>query len=318
MKIAWCHGHIGYDIYKDFKVLTGKKEAAALVATAPLSEKLHLGGKALNFAFALARAGSSSHLSGFIGNDTLGDRVEADCQKFGIEATLCKAAPQTPVFWVDEIGPKVLQDGTITKENIQLPYVPKFHATVLHAINDWRFLPLLVDKAKAKGGFLVFNPAPIENLKDLAPVHEADLLIANESEAIVIAEMAGIKTEGKLRLAGVLQERLKKNVVVTLGEHGISAAFGNSRFYQEPFPSDVVDTVGAGDAFLGFFLAYRLQGKSISKSLQIGAAAGSLVCEVKGAIRPDLSAPLAEDRISRKIRTNRRQHLASQALRFGS
>lgn len=55
MTIAWCHGHIGYDIYKDPITLPFKRDATSLIARSPLSEKLHVGGKALNFAYALAR-----------------------------------------------------------------------------------------------------------------------------------------------------------------------------------------------------------------------------------------------------------------------
>lgn len=318
MTIVWCHGHIGYDIYKDQETLPCECDAASLIAYAPSSKKLRVGGKALNFAYALARAGVSPHLSGFIGNDDLGERLESDCVGLGIPSTLYRLSPKTFAFWIDETGPKVLQDGTIAQDSVFFPSIPPFHTVVLHAINDWQFLPLLSKKAKAAGKLLVFNPAPIENLRDLTPVHQSDLLIANESEATVIAAMAGIRVKEVSGIAGALQEKFKKNVVVTLGERGVSAAFDNRRYYQEPFPSRAVDTVGAGDAFLGFFLASYLQRKSIFESLQMGAAAGSLVCEVKGAIRADLSVLSAQERISRNIRTKHRSQPASQILRYGS
>ena len=320
---VWCHGHVGYDIYKDDILCPSQEEAKALIQENPTSSRLHIGGKGLNFAYALVRAGVSALLSGFIGNDALGARLEEECAKYGIATKLYRASSKTFACWIDENDLKVLQDGNVTKTEVSAPSFYAPNAVVLHAISDERFLPSLVQAAKENGNLLVFNPAPIENLKSLAPIHQADLLIANEHEAKAIAKMTGTSICGPLQLAGQLQKELKKNVVVTLGSRGVSAAFGDRHFYEASFPSKVIDAVGAGDAFLGFFLASYLRGQSISQSLQYGAAAGALACEVRGAIRPDLSVHIVEQHIAQNLCQKPRNQMRNggkypAVLHFGS
>lgn len=63
-----------------------------------------------------------------------------------------------------------------------------------------------------------------------------------------------------------------KIVITTLGENG-SLAYNGTQFYKGDITKveKVVNTVGAGDAFLAGFMAGVIHGRSIPECLQEGA-----------------------------------------------
>jgi sugar/nucleoside kinase (ribokinase family) len=85
-------------------------------------------------------------------------------------------------------------------------------------------------------------------------------------------------------------------LVVTRAEHGAMAISGEERAEVPAVPvARVVDTTGAGDTFTSGFLAGRLQGRSLTDSLTMGAVCAA---ECIGHIGPrpqaDLKALVAE------------------------
>jgi fructokinase len=83
--------------------------------------------------------------------------------------------------------------------------------------------------------------------------------------------------------------------VITLGPDGGAAIEpGGGRTRVHGFPTQVVDTVGAGDTFMaGFLDGWVNRRQSIHDSLRRGAAAASIVCSRRGANPP--TAPEVDD-----------------------
>ena len=77
--------------------------------------------------------------------------------------------------------------------------------------------------------------------------------------------------------------RTRGVVVMTLGEHGSLAFDGGRMYVGEAVPVEVVDTLGAGDAFIAGFLCSRLKGMGIQRSLAEGHVAASEICGRLGA-----------------------------------
>ena len=72
-------------------------------------------------------------------------------------------------------------------------------------------------------------------------------------------------------------------VVMTLGEHG-SIACDSKRLYRgEAEEVNVVDTLGAGDAFIAAFLYSRQRGAPIQEAMKAGHRAAAEVCGRLGA-----------------------------------
>ena len=73
-------------------------------------------------------------------------------------------------------------------------------------------------------------------------------------------------------------------VVTTLGADGASIDTASSTTHIAPHKVTPIDTVGAGDAFIGATCAELSRGASIEDAARMGAIAGALATTVKGAV----------------------------------
>lgn len=106
------------------------------------------------------------------------------------------------------------------------------------------------------------------------------ILHVNETEAL---SFTGCNT---LREAAESLMKLTENtVVITNGEKGSCCLCAeDGKWYEEPaFKVDVVDTIGAGDAHIGTFIAQRQLGKGISESLREANKISSMIVASEGA-----------------------------------
>ena len=71
--------------------------------------------------------------------------------------------------------------------------------------------------------------------------------------------------------------------MVTLGDKGLVCTSVKNQFEIPASKVSVVDTVGAGDTFCGFFSACLDQGKTLEESLIIANKAAALACTKIGA-----------------------------------
>lgn len=71
-------------------------------------------------------------------------------------------------------------------------------------------------------------------------------------------------------------------VVAKLGVDGASVFEGNRVVRAAAYPVDVVDTVGAGDAFVSGYLSQRLHNESPERSLVRGTICGAAACGMPG------------------------------------
>jgi len=72
-------------------------------------------------------------------------------------------------------------------------------------------------------------------------------------------------------------------VVARQGEQGAQVTTPQGSFHAPAFPAKVVDTLGAGDAFDGGFIAARLAGKGMMEAARWGNAAAALKIGQAGA-----------------------------------
>jgi 2-dehydro-3-deoxygluconokinase len=68
------------------------------------------------------------------------------------------------------------------------------------------------------------------------------------------------------------------HVIIKLGKDGAFARVDGQEFSQPGFPVAVVDTVGAGDAFVAGYLAEFLEGRCVEDALETAAMAGAFAC----------------------------------------
>lgn len=112
----------------------------------------------------------------------------------------------------------------------------------------------------------------------LAPlVSLADIVFAGPEEASLIVEAA--KPE---QLAAAIAELGPAHVIVKLGADGAVSVIDGVARATPAAPVQVVDTVGAGDAFVAGYLAEMLEGAPPEERLSTAAAAGAFACTTLG------------------------------------
>jgi 2-dehydro-3-deoxygluconokinase len=90
-----------------------------------------------------------------------------------------------------------------------------------------------------------------------------------------------------------------ETAIVTLSDEGSVAVHGDEAYQQGVYAADTFDAIGTGDAFVGGFLANRLDGGDVPSSLAYGAATASLKRTIDGdlaVVTPEeVAAVVAED-----------------------
>jgi 1-phosphofructokinase len=95
--------------------------------------------------------------------------------------------------------------------------------------------------------------------------------------------------EEAIAAAHVLRESGFRRVVASLGVDGAVLVSGDSAVHASALETDVVDTVGAGDALLAGVLAGLHAGESEVRALQRGIAVAARVTAVTGTSVPDFA-----------------------------
>lgn len=136
--------------------------------------------------------------------------------------------------------------------------------------------------ANAAGVTTVFNPAPA-NPFDQACYPLCDYFVPNESEAAAIVGF-DILTEDDARRAGqIFLDRGVKTALITLGDKGV---YIHSATLSTCIPAmangPVVDTSGAGDAFIGGFSIALAEGRAVEDAVRFGCATAGIAVTRRG------------------------------------
>ena len=252
-----------------------------------------LGGKGANQSVAIARAGVSvAHVGRVFKGDTWAVELLASTGVDTDNIALIEGASGHAIIQVDDQGENaiVLHGGanqSFSIADIESALNHNQQARYLLMQNETNLLAETFELAQAKGIKIVLNPAPMtDNIKDL-PLAKLDTLIVNQGEAEALCGAADIDQMTQQMAALAPQTR----VVVTLGGDG-AMLLANGEVTHINSPSvDVVDTTGAGDTFVGYFLAGVAEGMNDHDALQRACLAGSIAVTRQGAITaiPDRS-----------------------------
>jgi fructokinase len=109
---------------------------------------------------------------------------------------------------------------------------------------------------------------------------EADYLKINDEEKNVLEQTFG------MNLGNVLKTHQVEVCCLTRGEAGSVVLAGDQTWEQEAIKVDIVDTVGAGDAFTAAFFIQLQQGHEIPDAQAFATKVAAHVCQHQGAITP--------------------------------
>ncbi len=141
-------------------------------------------------------------------------------------------------------------------------------------------------KARAAGARTLLNLAPFGELPEEAR-NAVDFWLVNKVEGEALAEQLGdapTQQGDPVSLTLRLARRLRAAVIMTLGGEGVVAVAADGAAWRLAAPKvGVVDTTGAGDAFVGGFAVALAEGVSMPEALELAVAAGASACTGFGA-----------------------------------
>lgn len=143
-------------------------------------------------------------------------------------------------------------------------------------------------RAAAAGARVVLNAAPLDR-RAAQLLGRVDVLVLNEIEA---GELFGFDAGVDADAVGGIASDLGTDLVVTLGARGV--VFAPAGGAATSLAAFAVDTVGAGDAFVGGLAAALAAPTSLESAVRWGSAAGALTATVPGARHPRLDRKTVE------------------------
>ena len=92
----------------------------------------------------------------------------------------------------------------------------------------------------------------------------------------------------------IAQKTNTKHICVTKGHHGAVLLYDDKFYYNSGYLIKVIDTVGAGDSFLGSLISQLLHNVNPQEVVDFACAVGAMVAQSEGAnpvlLRSDIDA----------------------------
>lgn len=262
---------------------------------------LGIGGAESNVAIALRRLGTSVTWAGRIGADSLGDLVLRELNAEGIQAVAvrdCTAAtglmikerrtPDALKVWYyrsGSAGSRLDRDDIPLKEiaSARLLHITGITPALSSSAAD--AVRFAVHSAREAGTPISFDlnyRAALWSAEDAGKafrdiIAQVDIVFAGEDEARLV-----VQGDGAAELVRELTDLGPTQAVVKLGERGAVAHIDGVDYQVPAVAVRVVDTVGAGDAFVAGYLSDLLRGASPLERLTTAALVGAFACTVPG------------------------------------
>lgn len=287
-----CAGNLTQDILA-YPVDDIKFNATAWVDRIETS----IGGNGANTAYALGMFGARVRLAGAVGADEFGDRVIATLTSAGVDASYierAQAETATTVVLVNAHGGRAFLHRPGASRHAftaQLDFSGKIAegCSHFHLANPFALPALrehageMLENARLVGFTTSLDTgwdARDEWMGVIGPcLPHVDLLFVNEAEA---ERLTGRGDAGQA--ARSFRDHGAGDVVIKQGPQGCVVFDGDGQITAPALPVAVVDTTGAGDCFVGAFLAALQHGADSAEAARLANIAGALSVHRLGAV----------------------------------
>ncbi|TAL59300.1 MAG: 5-dehydro-2-deoxygluconokinase [Legionella sp.] len=296
-----CMGRVAVDLYAE-QIGSELRDATSF--------KKYLGGCAGNIAVGTARLGLKTQIFSCVGLDEMGAFLRQELQKEGVNTDLLYTSAQhltglvllgikpphefPLIFYRNQCADMQLQAQQINASHLQQAKALLITGTGLstaemrattHAvvelarasetlvILDLDFRPVLWGLTALGDGETRFRVAPEVTAVYQELIPYCDLIVGTEEELRIAAGVAEIDTS-----IAHLRKLTAAPIVVKLGEKGAMVSFSKQPVLKtQTFPVEVLNVLGAGDAFMAGLLSGLLQAKAWEEATTRANAAGALV-----------------------------------------
>lgn len=265
------------------------------------------GGKGANQAVAAARLGTPVEMIGRVGGDAFGDALLATVAKDGVSTAHIlrdTAATGVALITVDAAGQNTIvvasgANAQVSPQDVDAAAAAGAFENAAALVMQLECpLPTVIraaEQAKARHIPVILNPAPAQPLPaDL--LSGVDYLIPNQTELALLS--GGITNLNEA--VGWQKAQNIRCLIVTLGGEGVWASDETGTHQLPAFKVTPVDTVAAGDAFVGAFAVALSEGQPLEQALRWGSAAGAISVTRAGA-QPSLPTRAELEKFLREI-----------------
>ncbi|MFT3680517.1 MAG: carbohydrate kinase [Ferruginibacter sp.] len=256
------------------------------------------GGAPANVAYHLTKLGMNPAVVSRVGDDELGKQL---CNEFTNRGVCTKYFQLDTEYATGKVFAEVQASGDISYEIVE----PVSWDNIIHDDD----LELLVKNSD----YFVFGSLAVRRqesretlfkLLEIAPfcicdinlrtphydqqiietlLYKTDLLKLNLDEINILAGMFALPLNNRDTLVALAKQFDIKEILLTQGENGSVYFDGNAVYDQPAYKIELVDPIGAGDAFLAGFIWSKCFNLMPSESLKYAAALGGLVAGRAGA-----------------------------------
>ena len=264
------------------------------------------GGKGANQAVAAAKLGADVTMLGCVGDDEHGRMLLKSLSDAGVDTRYILRKENTPsssaFICVAESGENAIVVDSCANMFV-LPQYLMAHEELFREA-EYCVLQMEIPTASVKtaimlckkhGVKVVLNPSPL-NAFEKALLEGVTYLIPNKTEASDLLGKDFGSTTDRDWLA-FMQTHHIQNMIITLGKDGCRCFRGFcAPVSVASVPREAVDTTGAGDTFLGAFVAALSQGFEIEKALAFANTASGIAVTRAGAQRamPTMAEVMSE------------------------
>ena len=253
----------------------------------------HNGGKGANQAAAAALLGAGVTFLGRVGDDGFGEPLVRALAEKGVDTSLVEEGPDastgTAFITVTPDGENAITvapgaNRRLTVEDVDAASGTIGEAKVLVVQMEIpaRVVRRAVEVAAANETRALVNLAPPYEVPQ-ALLEKLDPLVLNEHEAAFLLGKSVEGVDGALSAASELWNLGPRSVVVTVGEEGAVFSQGESAEHLTAPRVEVVDTTGAGDAFVGALAARLADDAPLEDAVAYAVRAGAAAVTREGA-----------------------------------
>ncbi len=252
------------------------------------------GGKGLNQSIAVSRSGQKVHHAGLLGPE--GTRLAELLSGSGVDLRYLKHTDVPQGHAVIQVQPDgqnciFLYGGSnqaVTPQEIDEVLMQLNAGDYLLLQNEIANLTYLLRAAARRGLRVVLNASPISDELLSADLSGVDWLVVNEIEC---AAMAGCG-DAQAGYETLKQRYPSLGILLTLGSEGSVSWKDGTEVRQCAYPVKAVDTTGAGDTFMGYFVGCLAQGMERQTAMQYASMASAISVTRPGAAA---SIPLRDE-----------------------
>ena len=125
-------------------------------------------------------------------------------------------------------------------------------------------------------------------------MEKANFIKLNDDELYEVSAFLGSKSSSlEQNIHYIAKTTNTKRICVTKGAHGAVLLYDGLLYYNSGYRIKVVDTVGAGDSFLGTLVSQLLNKINPQEAIDYACAVGALVAQSEGA-NPKISKPMID------------------------